>query len=92
MTTITFDTHQFVKTLQTKGFNSDQAEGIVEIMQEAQNSADLATKKDLFQLELKMAAIDMKISDTKTELVKWVVSVGILQMALITALMIKLTG
>jgi hypothetical protein len=60
---------------------------------------DLATKRDLKELELKVDAgireMELKvakdIAESKAELVRWVVGVGVLQMTLIVGLMLKLT-
>ncbi|WP_241674357.1 hypothetical protein [Candidatus Methylobacter oryzae] len=60
---------------------------------------DLATKRDLKELELKVDAsireLELKvakdIAESKAELVRWVVGVGVLQMTLIVGLMLKLT-
>ncbi|MGZ8182152.1 MAG: hypothetical protein ACXWT1_09360 [Methylobacter sp.] len=49
---------------------------------------DLATKRDLKELELKVAK---DIAESKAELIRWVVGVGVLQMTLIVGLMLKLT-
>jgi hypothetical protein len=40
MTTLTFDTHEFVKKLKSVGFSEEQA--------------DLATKRDLREMELRL--------------------------------------
>lgn len=47
MTTITFDTHKFVRTLKEAGVPESQAEAISEALKEAQGEADLATKRDI---------------------------------------------
>jgi len=49
---------------------------------------DLATKRDIKELGLKVAK---DIAESKAELVRWVVGVGVLQMTLIVGLMLKLT-
>jgi hypothetical protein len=53
---------------------------------------DLATKRDLKELELKIAQLDTKMSDTKADLIRWVVGVGLLQITIIAALMPRLVG
>ena len=67
---------------------------------------DLATRRDLKDLEVELKRdieranrgikeLELKvakdIAETKAELIRWVVGVGMLQMALITGLMLKLT-
>jgi hypothetical protein len=44
---------------------------------------ELATKRDLKELEL-------KIAENKAELIRWVVGVGLLQITIITGLILKL--
>lgn len=47
MTTITFDTHKFVRTLKDSGVPENQAEAIAEVIKEDQGEAELATKADI---------------------------------------------
>ena len=54
MNTITFDTHQFVKTLEAKGFTADQAEGINDALKNALTVAEVATKRDIIELEYRL--------------------------------------
>ena len=49
MSAITFDTYKIIKHLQEKGFSREQAEGLVEALQEVDVS-QLATKRDLLEL------------------------------------------
>jgi len=110
MTTITFDTHEFIKELKNAGFSEQQAEAITKLQKTAISTTleqakhdyqfdDLATKRDLKELELKVDAgireLELKvakdIAESKAELVRWVVGVGVLQMTLIVVLMLKLT-
>lgn len=99
MTTLTFDTHEFVKNLKAVGFSEEQAEAITLLQRTTINTTleqakhdyqldDLATKRDLKELELKVAK---EIAESKADLIRWVVGVGVLQMTLITGLMLKLT-
>lgn len=61
---------------------------------------DLATKRDLKVLELELkrdievlrSDTKAQIAETKAELIRWVVGVGLLQVTLIAALMLKLTS
>jgi DNA-binding transcriptional MerR regulator len=91
MTTLTFDTLQFVQRLKKAGVKDAEAEAIAEAVRDVQANADLATKSDLKRdlAEVK-AGLEVKIAETKAELVKWVVSVGVLQTAIIAALLMKL--
>jgi hypothetical protein len=80
MNALTLDTLQFVRRLKKAGVQDNEAEAIAEVIAEAvrgvQTNADIATKRD--------------IAETKAELIKWVVSVGVLQTALIGALLLRL--
>jgi hypothetical protein len=76
MNALTFDTLQFVQRLRKAGIEDNEAEAIAEAVRDAQANADIATKRDMAEL--------------KAELIKWVVSVGVLQTSLIGALLIRL--
>lgn len=54
MTTLTFDTHRFVKTLEQRGFTEDQAEGINDALKDALTIAEVATKHDIRELEYRL--------------------------------------
>lgn len=54
MSTITFDTHQLVKELQAKGFSTDQAEGINDALKNALTVAEVATTRDLKEMEYRL--------------------------------------
>ena len=107
MATITFDTHEFIKELKSVGFSEEQAEVSTNLQKTTINTTleqakhdyqldDLATKRDLkeleFQLESRIKDTELKIVESKAELIRWVVGVGLLQTALITALLIKLSA
>ena len=74
MATITFDTHKFIKTLESAGIPENQAEAMVKATQESLQSAfdyrELATKGDIKEashaLELKIERINAEIT-----LLKW---------------------
>ncbi|MDO8812103.1 MAG: hypothetical protein Q7J38_08770 [Gallionella sp.] len=51
MSTVTFDTLKFVKTLEASGINATQAEAIAAAYRDASNDQELVTKKDL-QIEI----------------------------------------
>jgi PIN domain nuclease of toxin-antitoxin system len=50
MKSVTLDTHKFILLLQEKGFSREQAEGLIEAVQQI-DASELVTKTDL-QLEL----------------------------------------
>lgn len=94
MATITFDTFKFVSKLKESGLSETQAIAISEAFKEAHGEAEVSTKADLRELELKfeshLKVLEVRIAETKSELVRWVVGAGFLQTALIAALLIKL--
>ena len=107
MNALTFDTHEFVKKLKEVGFSEEQAEAITSLQKTTSSSTleqarhdydldNLATKRDLKDVELKIELVrsELKrdIAETKAELIRWVVGVGLLQTVLITALLLKLVG
>lgn len=107
MTAVTFDTHDFVKKLKGVGFSEEQAEVLTDLQKAtSQNTLeqarhdyeldDLATKRDLREIELKIelvkAELKRDIAETKAELIRWVVGVGLLQITIIAGLLFRLTG
>ena len=85
MATITFDTLKFVTRLKDSGLSEFQAVAITEAFREAHGEAEIATKADIreFKFEARMA-------ENKAELIRWIVGAGLLQTALIAALLLKL--
>lgn len=57
MTSLAFDTLKFAKRLKQSGMTDEQAEAFTDALKEAQQSgiADLATKQDLKELELRLS-------------------------------------
>ncbi len=105
MATITFDTHEFVKKLKGVGFSEEQAEILTDLqkttvlntLEQARHDYeldDLATKRDLREMELRLEArikdTDLKIAENKSELIRWVVGVGLLQTTIIAGLIFRL--
>lgn len=60
MSSITFDTHKFVRKLQEAGFDQKQAEGLTDAMRAAIDESELVTKKDL-QIELAPVKADLNL-------------------------------
>ena len=100
MVTLTFDTHEFVKKLKGVGFSEEQAEILTELqkttvlntLEQARHDYeldDLATKRDLREMELRL---ELKIAENKSELIRWVVGVGLLQTTIIAGLFFRLAG
>lgn len=100
MATITFDTLKFANRLKAAGVPDKQAEAEAEALSEILevNLKELATKEDLtremtlLRRDMDSLRSDMKrdVAETKAELIRWVVAVGVLQITLIAALLIKL--
>ncbi len=63
MSTVTFDTLQFVQTLTESGFEQKQAEGMAKAFRDAQDQSETATKRDLKEVELRLTG--------ELNLVKW---------------------
>lgn len=102
MTTITFDTHEFIKELKNAGFSEEQAETITRL-QKAAVATTLEQARHEYELDnlvtnqsldtrIREAELknEVKLAETKSELIRWVVGVGMLQTALIAALLLKL--
>ncbi len=105
MASVPFDTLKMVERFESAGFSIDQAKVQAAVLAEVIGAED-ASIADRFSskqdVTLELGAIrsaihslhqDMKTmnSDTKAELVRWVVGVGLLQMGLIAGLVLKLT-
>ena len=88
MTTLTFDTLAYVKTLRDAGVEEKQAEAQASALATVLKSSatDLATKSDL---DLLKAELKRDLSETKAELIRWVVGIGFLQSALIIGILAK---
>lgn len=54
MSSVTFDTHKFIRKLREPGMPDAQAEAVVDAFREAQGKADVSTKSDLRELELRL--------------------------------------
>jgi len=82
MTTVTFNTHKFIRKLETAGFNTQQAEAMTEALAEVldeSTSMTLATKQDINDLRL-------KIREIKVDLIKWMTGALIAQAAVVVTL------
>ncbi len=96
MTTITFDTLAYVKTLREAGVSEPQAEAQASALATVLKSGtnELATKGDIRELalatkndiELVRRNVTVTISDLKAELFKWVIGLFLAQAGLFAAL------
>jgi len=85
MATITFDTLKFVEKLKAGGIPEEQAKAISEAFRDASGDADLATKRDIRELELKMETRFEQIRGELT-LMRWML--GILLVGVIALIII----
>lgn len=104
MATVPFDTLKIAERLERAGFSFDQAKEQAAVLAEiigAENAHVMerfASKQDFSHeltgirssIEKLDTKIDQSVADAKAELVRWVVGVGILQMALIAGIVLKL--
>lgn len=77
MSTITFDTHKFIKDLRDSGIPEPQAEAFVRAQQDILAQAldnTLATKRDIEHLDVKIDKLDSRL-DHETSLLKWMLGV-----------------
>ncbi|NYE62017.1 hypothetical protein FHW58_003224 [Duganella sp. 1224] len=102
--TIHFDSHQYATRLTEAGMPSAlagiQAEMAGDVMSElsaldsrlGQTDSKIEHAKILLNARIDQveARLEVKIADTGSDIIKWIVSVGILQSSLITALLLKL--
>ncbi|MGQ9658634.1 MAG: hypothetical protein ACUVQI_03810 [Thermochromatium sp.] len=80
MTTITFDTLTFVRTLKEAGIPERQAEAISETFRVAQVKIEPVVKPDLRELEMRLKAhiresklkLEAKLAETRADLTRWV--------------------
>lgn len=80
MSTITFDTHKFIRRLETAGFTPDQAEAVAEAFKAAQEEQRPVTQEYLdYRLKTDLAEL-------KFDLIKWMTGALVAQIAVIAAL------
>lgn len=100
MAGVYFDTLEAATKLKESGFTEQQAATLAHLQKQAIDSAigqaqhdyhldDVATKRDLKEIEMKL---ELKIAETKADLIRWVVGVGLLQITIITALLMKIAS
>lgn len=80
MTSVTFDTHKFVRKLKEAGFDEKQAEGLTDAMRAAIEGAELVTRRDLREMEQRL--------DTKFEALKGDMTLGKWMMGALVAMAI----
>ncbi|MBK5962895.1 DUF1640 domain-containing protein [Thiocystis minor] len=82
MTTITFDTLKFARTLKDAGIPDSQAEAFAVAFRDA-TSEELVTRD---YLNLRVADVETKIEAAKADIIKWLAGLLLAQAALIAAL------
>lgn len=105
MTTITFDTLEFVNKLRKAGATEEYAQAEAEAVRDAISStlgANFSTHNDTIQidrrvdsLESKIDALDTsfagKLSDLRFDLLKWIVGLAFAQFALLIGILLKIS-
>jgi len=61
MAAVTFDTLKFTETLEKAGVHREQASAIATAVREAHETAELATKSDMRQLEATIRETELRI-------------------------------
>lgn len=107
MTAILFDTLELATKLKAVGFTEEQARAITSAQQDVASHTleqarhdyhldEVTTKRDLkeleYHLESRIKDTELKIAETKADLIRWVVGVGLLQITIITALLMKIAN
>jgi len=62
MSVVTFNTYEFIKSLEKSGLNEKQAEAITTGMLRIHDASDLATKADLRELTAQMREMELRIT------------------------------
>lgn len=89
MATLTFDTLKFVKRLKAAGFDETQAEALSDVQKESLTEildTTLATKSDILRLEREIASVKVEIASSRSEIIKWVAGMLVIQAGVVAAL------
>lgn len=88
MTTITFDTLAYSENMQKAGFTREQADAMAKMNAEAfrdmVDTQQLATKQDLLSVKHEL---ENRISETKHDILKWMVTGMLAQTALLVGIL-----
>ncbi|RAU21326.1 DUF1640 domain-containing protein [Paramagnetospirillum kuznetsovii] len=84
MSTIAFDTLKFAERLEAGGFTHEQAKTAAMAFAEASSEQNVATRGDV---EILRRDLDAKLSETKTEILKWIFGTALAQVGAIVALL-----
>jgi hypothetical protein len=77
---MTFDTLKFMRTLESSGIPTEQAEVFSKAFKDASGEADLVTNQELKQT----------ISEMKFDLLKWIVGLSLAQFGLLVGVLLKM--
>ncbi|MDD5214364.1 MAG: DUF1640 domain-containing protein [Methylococcales bacterium] len=100
MSATVLNIHEFYNELKSVGFNEQQAELIANLHSKTATAAveqakhdykldEVATKRDLKELELQLS---IQIEKSRADTTALIIRLGFLQIALITAMLLKLVG
>lgn len=78
MVAVHFDTLESANKLKASGVSEEQANATIEVMRQAFKAKDIATRQDIKELEI-------KIESTKSETIKWVAGLMIMQVGVFIA-------
>ena len=84
MTAVPFDTLKLADRLQAGGFTPEQSRAAASALAEAMSGADLVTKGDLRETELRL---DTKIEAARSDILRWMFAAVVGQTALIVGLL-----
>ncbi len=82
MTTVTFNTHKFIRKLETAGFDTRQAEAMTEALAEVPDestAATLASKQDFHALKEDINVLRLEMREIRLNLIKWMTGALIAQ-------------
>ncbi|WP_245740659.1 CCDC90 family protein [Ectothiorhodospira marina] len=83
LASVTFDTHEFIKTLEKAGFDEKQAEAVALAFKNAQREAEVATKEDIALVRSEVREMEHRL---KADLIKWMAGLLLAQAALVATL------
>jgi len=89
MTTITFDTHKFIRTLKEAGVPESQAEAFSDAFKDAQGEAEIATQYDIKDVRRDITDLRTEING-ELKLLRWMVGMSIALSTGTIALLAKL--
>jgi hypothetical protein len=95
MHAVAFDTLKLARKLENSGLPAKQAQDMsaafAETLTEWHSVGNLATKEDVHALKEDLHALNTKLSDTKADLIKWMVGQNIIVLLAIFGLMHGIT-